>query len=322
MTDRKSELDQFKRINLGEYAASRNFVLDRRASSRHSMVMRHPRGDKLIISRDASGLYYYFNAKGSDSGTIIDLVGSLDGSNLGEIRKTLRAYDGTQVPDVTAPSLPFHVEPATHDAAGVLTAWMQMKDVKNGHPYLTKYRGISLTVQQHPIFNGRIRIDGRGNAVFPHFGPGNTGLCGYELKNGNQRGTTFTGFSPGGLKALHCSRPRDTDREAVICETAVDMLSLATLEGTEKRRFFSTAGQISSLQAGCLRSAASRMPEGSRIIIATDNDVGGQALAARIEDALRSVDIPTVRHIPPSTGDWNDVLLQQGGYDVTEPQPN
>jgi 5S rRNA maturation endonuclease (ribonuclease M5) len=318
MTDRKSELDQFKRINLGEYAASRNFVVDRRASSRHSMVMRHPRGDKLIISRDASGLYYYFNAKGSDSGTIIDLVGTLDGSNLGEIRKTLRAYDGTRASDAPAPALPFNVEPATHDASGVLRAWMQMKDVKNGHPYLTEHRGIAVEVQCHPIFDGRIRIDNRGNAVFPHFGPDNTGLCGFELKNGNACGTTFTGFAPGGLKALHCSRPRETDQEAIICETAVDMLSLATIEGTEGRRFFSTAGQISSLQAACLRSAAMRMPKGSRIIIATDNDAGGASLASKIEDALRTVDIPIIRHLPPSAGDWNDVLLQTRRQDVME----
>ncbi|PHQ33131.1 DUF3991 and TOPRIM domain-containing protein [Rhodopirellula bahusiensis] len=318
MIDRKAELDQFKRINLAEYASSRGFVMDRRASSRHSMVMRHPRGDKLIISRDASGLYYYFNAKGSDSGTIIDLVGSLDGSNLGEIRKTLRAYGGSQLANAPTPTLPFVVEPATHDAAGVLKAWMEMKDATAGHSYLTEHRGISAEVQTHPIFSGRIRIDRRGNAAFPHFGPGNTGLCGFELKNGNANGTTFTGFSPGGLKALHCSRPRDTDREAVICETAIDMLSLATLEGTERRRFFSTAGQISPLQAECLRSAANRMPRGSRVVIATDNDDGGIALASKIEEALRPVDIPIVRHMPPTSGDWNDVLLQKRDCSGTE----
>ena len=112
MMNRKDELDRFKRINLAEYAASRNFVMDRRASSRHSVVMRHPRGDKLIIGRDASGIYYYFNAKGDDSGTIVDLVMAMDGSNLGEVRKTLRGYDGTAARPPTATSLPFKIEPA------------------------------------------------------------------------------------------------------------------------------------------------------------------------------------------------------------------
>jgi hypothetical protein len=36
-----------------------------------------------------------------------------------------------------------------------------------------------------------VRIDSRGNAVFPHFD--GAGLCGYEIKN--QR---FTGFAAGG----------------------------------------------------------------------------------------------------------------------------
>lgn len=319
MIDRRAELESFKRLNLADYAASRNFVLDRRASSKHSVVMRHPRGDKLIIGRDASGIYFYFNAKGSDSGTIVDLVGSLDGSNLGEVRKTLRAYDGSASAQAPCPTLPFSIESATHDATGVLKSWMEMKPAKNGHPYLSKFRGISTETQCDPIFRDRIRVDKRQNAVFPHFGPGKTGLCGFELKNGDQSGSTFTGFSPGGLKALCCSRPRETDREAVICETAIDMLSIADLEGTDGRRFFSTAGQISSLQADCLRSAMQKMPAGSRVIIATDNDEGGRALSAKIHDVLRTSGLEIIDHCPETDdADWNDVLLSIRQSDSTQ----
>ena len=319
MMDRKAELERFKRINLVEYAASRGFALDQKASSRHSVAMRHSNGDKLIIGREPSGLYYYFNAKGSDSGTIIDLVASLDGSNLGEIRKTLRAYDGTATPVSSA--TPAHdVQPATHDATVILNTWRKMKPISgNGHPYLTRFRGISAELQNHAIFNDRIRIDSRQNAVFPHFGPGNTGVCGFEIKNGNASGTTFTGFSPGGMKALCCSRPRPTDREAVICETAIDMLSIAQLEGVENRRFFSTAGQISKTQAEFLRSAILRMPTDSRVIIATDNDDGGRSLAANIHEALRTIDIEIAHHHPEQKGnDWNDVLMQSRFHDQPE----
>jgi hypothetical protein len=44
-------------------------------------------------------------------------------------------------------------------------------------------------------FAGHIRIDVRGNAVFPHID--RDGVCGYEIKNRN-----FTGFAPGGEKGL------------------------------------------------------------------------------------------------------------------------
>ncbi len=320
MMDRKEELEHFKRINLIEYAMSRNFVLDKRSSSKNSVVVRHSSGDKLIIGRDSTGVYYYFNAKGSDSGTIIDLVASLDGSNLGEIRKTLRSYQGGSPKAIRNPAPTIDMQPRSIDTEAVQRVWMKMKPLpESGHPYLTNYRGISARTQHDPVFHDRIRIDSRNNAVFPHFGPGDSGVCGFELKNGNASGTSFTGFSPGGTKALCCSRPRDTDREAVICETAIDMLSVAELEGTDNRRFFSTAGQISSNQAEFLRSAINRMPSGSRVVIATDNDDGGHALDARIREVLRTVNIEMIRHQPQLHGDdWNDVLVRTRKDDSME----
>lgn len=317
MDDRNAELQRFKRIDLCEYAASRGFVPDRRASSKHSMVMRHANGDKLIIGRDSSGKFYYFNAKGSDQGTIIDLTQKLDGGTLGDVRKTLRQFDGSAVVHNPSSTLPFELQPSQHDAARVLATWMNMKTVLNGHPYLTNIRCISPAVQSNPIFRDRIRIDKRGNASFPHFNQ--SGLCGYELKNGNSNGTTFTGFSPGGVKALACSRPRQDDRIAVICETSVDMLSLADLEGTENRRFFSTAGQISPLQAECLRAAVSRMPVNPTVLLCMDNDQGGRKLAEQIREALQSLDVKIVDHFPPKANqDWNDVLKETRRHAPTE----
>lgn len=317
MDDRNTELENFKRINLCDYASSRGFVADRRASSKHSMVMRHARGDKLIIGRDSSGKYYYFNAKGSDAGTIIDLCQMLDGGSLGDVRKTLRGFDGSIHRQAPSSPLPFVLQPSEHNAAGVLAAWMAMKPIQSGHSYLTEFRGISAVVQADPIFRDRIRRDKRNNAVFPHFNQ--SGLCGFELKNGNATGTSFTGFSPGGVKALACSRPRVTDREMVVCETAIDMLSLATLEGTDKRRFFSTAGQISPMQAECLRSAAANMPDGSRVVLALDNDEGGRKIASEIKQALQSSALPLIEHFPPHAGqDWNDVLLERRNVAKTE----
>ena len=47
-----TELERFKiEVVLPEFAASRGYALDRRASSRNSIVMRHPDGDKIIIAR-------------------------------------------------------------------------------------------------------------------------------------------------------------------------------------------------------------------------------------------------------------------------------
>lgn len=323
MDDRKAELQRFKRIDLCDYAASRGFVPDRRASSKHSMVMRHANGDKLIIGRDSSGKFYYFNAKGSDQGTIIDLTQNLDGGTLGDVRRTLRQFDGSNFVQSPSSTLPFKLQPSQHDAARVVSAWMKTKKIPNGHPYLTDVRGIASEVQRHPIFRDRIRIDSRRNAVFPHFNQ--SGLCGFELKNGTAERTTFTGFSPGGVKGLACSRPRESDRIAVICETSVDMLSVATLEGTENRRFFSTAGQISTMQAEWLRTAISRMPADSAVLLAMDNDQGGHKLAEQVRESLQTLDVVVEDHFPPNENqDWNDVLQEtrrHGNLDI-RPQTN
>jgi len=312
---RRDELDQFKtEINLCEYAASRGFVLDRRQSSRCSAVMRHPNGDKVIISRSATRAWVYFNVHAGDSGSIIDFVQARDRVSLGEVRKELRPWlRGGFAPLPASPTLGFALEPSEHDAAHVLAAWLKAKPIGKTHHYLESERHIPPATLMDPIFRDRVRIDHRRNAVIPHFN--HSGLCGFELKNNG-----FTGFSPGGVKGLACSRPRETDREMIICETAVDMLSLAALEGTYGKRFFSTAGQISPAQSTCLRAAADKMPANSMVTLAVDNDEGGRKLAVQIREALASTTLVIREHVPPTSGeDWNDVLRCRTPTDGNSP---
>ena len=55
------ELEGFKTdINLSEYAAGLGFVLDRKASSRNSVVMAAPGGDKIVIARGQDLHWLYF----------------------------------------------------------------------------------------------------------------------------------------------------------------------------------------------------------------------------------------------------------------------
>lgn len=311
MDSRTAELEKFKRLNLCDYAATRGYVFDRKSSSRHSFVLRHATGDKLIVGKAANGTFYYFNAKGPDSGTIIDLVQALDGGTIGDVRRTLRAYEGN--PGISAPSstLPFTLQPSEHDAARVLSTWMQAKPLKSKHAYLTDVRGIPFEVLSAPIFSDLIRTDHRGNALFKHYNQ--SGLCGFEIKNGKIDGSTFTGFSPGGVKGLACSKPREDDHVMVIAESTIDMLSFAALEGTAGKRFFSTAGQISPQQAACLRSALEKMStETTHILLALDNDDGGKKLARDLRDALATAQIPIHDRFPDEIGlDWNDVLRRQ-----------
>ena len=77
LPDRREELESFKsRINLTEYASAQGYVLDRRHTSRNSVAMRGPAGDKVIIARDArDGNWIYFSVTDDqDHGTIIDFI--------------------------------------------------------------------------------------------------------------------------------------------------------------------------------------------------------------------------------------------------------
>ena len=304
MKSRTDELEEMKRIDLCQYAAARGFVVDRKQSSRSSAVLKHPNGDKLIVAKNRNGQFMYFNAKGNDNGTIIDFVQARERCSLGEVRKLLRPWLNGSVSPTPVPTLPIDLQPSEHDVAQVLGRWLQAKPIGQTHPYLENERGIPRTVLKHPAFEDRIRIDSRGNALFPHYNQ--AGLCGFEVKN-----TGWTGFSPGGVKGLACSRPRPQDREMVIAETGIDMLSYAAIKGIEGKRLFSTAGQISPLQAECLRSAFQKMPTGSTVVLAVDHDEGGRKLAQQISDALAPTGCRIVEDIPSRPGaDWNDVLRQ------------
>ena len=305
MKSRTDELEEMKRIDLCQYAASRGFVVDRKQSSRSSAVLKHPNGDKLIVAKNRQGQFMYFNAKRNDNGTIIDFIQSRDRCSLGEVRKLLRPWlNGSVSPPPIEATLPITLQPSEHDAAQVLGRWLQAKPIGQTHPYLENERHIPRTVLKHPIFADRIRIDHHGNALFPHYNQ--AGLCGFEVKN-----TGWTGFSPGGLKGLACSRPQPNDQQLIVCETSIDMLSYAAINGIDGNRFLSTAGQISPMQAECLRTAVERMPSDAIVVLAFDNDDGGQTLAAKVREALTSTGCEILENFPSQPGaDWNDVLRQ------------
>jgi hypothetical protein len=153
-------------------------------------------------------------------------------------------------------------------------------------------------------FAGRLRIDARGNAVFPHFD--RQGLCGFEIKN---RG--FTGFAPGGSKGLWTSQEKPDDKVLIFCESAIDALSYAVLFPDERTRYASIGGQISPQQSELMRAAAAGMPPTAKIVAATDADAQGAKLADSIREAVEVTgrdDLVFVFHQPDGFKDWNDQL--------------
>src|SRR5262249_8588183 len=152
------------------------------------------------------------------------------------------------------------------------------------YPYLEQDRRVPAGVLLSPRFVGRIRMDSRGNTVFPHFDA--AWLCGYEIKN---RG--FTGFAAGGQKGLWVSHTRSDDRRLILTESAIDALSHAALfpDAEDQTRYASLGGKPSRRQMGLLQATIAKLPEEAEIVAAFDADPGGRRLADEIRQVVATV---------------------------------
>ena len=299
-----TELESFKtNIDLRAYAAGQGYQLDTKDSWRGSSVMRHPvSDDKVIIKRGMDGHYVYFSVRDDrDNGSIIDFVQLRQRLSLGTVRKELRPWIG--MPPVSVPSFP--ALPKTEkDRFKVEAAYARMQDAINGHPYLERERAIPGALLAVDCFAGRVRIDDRGNAVFPHFDQ--EGLCGYEIKN-----VGFTGFASGGSKALWLSHELPDDNRLVFCESAIDALSHAVLFPDNRARYASIGGKPNPQQPELIRAAVARMPADSEIVSAMDADADGGKLAEIVRRAVELSgrhDLRFTVQEPFGFKDWNDQL--------------
>ena len=300
---RDQELESFKTaIDLRAYAAAHGYTWDRRESWRGSSVMRHANGDKVIVKRDADGHYVYFSVRDeADNGSIIDFIQNRDRISLGAVRKELRPWIGRAAPARLPlfPALP----PTSKNRLEVEAAFRRMEEAPR-HPYLENERGLPASVLGSPRFAGRIRRDGFGNAVFPHFDL--EGLCGYEIKNQG-----FTGFASGGEKGLWFSHTEPTDNCLVLCESAIDALSHAALFPAPGSRYASIGGQMNPRQPELVRTALLRLPAGAEVVAAMDADPDGRKYAEAVRLAVAGSGRDDLRFTSqePSVGkDWNDQL--------------
>jgi len=299
-----SELERFKtEINLSAYAAAQGYQLIRRESSRNSVTMKHGNGDKIVIARGHDDHWIYFSVHNErDNGSIIDFVQNRQRCSLGGVRQRLRDWIGGGAPYPAPDYYQAEVRKTNKDRQGVIAAFGKMRDVEE-HPYLNT-RAVGKEILCDPRFRGRVKIDGFGNAVFPHFDE--DGLCGYEIKN-----TNFTGLPPGSEKGLWISRCFPDDDTLVIAESAIDALSFHGLHGWPHARYASTAGGWSPKTVDLMQKAASECP-GSKVVLAFDNDDAGRDYEAKAREFLAGCGKDIEAMYPPVAGDdWNDQLKKQ-----------
>jgi len=310
-----SEFDAFKRrIDLRQFAVSLGYQMDRRESWRGSTVLRRG-ADKIVVKRNGNGHYVFFSVRDDDDhGTLIDFLQRRQNLSLGAVRQILRPWIGRPA---ASPQFP-RLEPTSPNRMRVEGAYRRMANAQR-FPYLEHERGVPAAVLLAPRFAGRLRIDSRGNTVFPHFDA--AGLCGYEIKN-----CGFTGFAAGGQKGLWFSRAQPDDRRLILAESAIDALSYAALfpDAQDQTRYASLGGKPSSRQASLLQATIAKLPAGAEIVAAFDADDAGRKLVEMLREIVAGSGLRTGRsdliletRLPADEGeDWNQVL-QNAGLDQT-----
>ena len=218
----------------------------------------------------------------------------------GAVRKELRSWINAPAPAQSFANLAITVP----DVAEVRVQLEMMKVVDGQHRFLEDDRKIPAQILADSRFRDRIKVDSKGNAVFPHWNL--DGACGYEIKN-----RAFTGFSNDGKKGLWRSKTETDDNRLVITESAIDALSYAAIHPNDRTRYVSTSGQPSPDQRTLIKRKFEKLPAGTEVLLALDNDEGGVNIARIIENLFEVVgrsDITIKRHFPIQCKDWNGVL--------------
>jgi hypothetical protein len=163
-------------------------------------------------------------------------------------------------------------------------------------------RGIAKAIYTDRRFAQKIRVDDRGNLIFPHFDK--AGVCGFERKNHN-----FLGFCAGGKKGIWSSNRYATDHRLVVTEAVIDALSYHALFGDSKTRYASTSGAWSETTKQMIWVAAQALPKANgQVIFAYDNDPEGLQYRRDTSEILKESGKSVINHIP-KTKDFNEDLI-------------
>ena len=222
--------------------------------------------------------------QGRGGGGAIDLAMHLKACDFNAAVQWLaQRFPGPQSPALASPPKPLLAIPMP-DAS-------RLPAVKR---YLTAQRRLPDSLLDPLVQTGRLYADPKANAVFLLLGKGNQPV-GAELRG--TTGTAWRGLAPGSRKDLgYFSVGPAQNSEVVLCESAIDALSCATLY--PDRLCLSTAGARPNPAW-----LASLFAQGLSLYCGFDADPTGDHMA----QAMIAIH-PAVQRLRPSQHDWNDVL--------------
>ncbi|KPF78344.1 hypothetical protein IP88_04125 [alpha proteobacterium AAP81b] len=272
--------------------------LDGRESTRNAAKYRHGPGQIVIVVHEGRG---WFDPLGEGRGDVVALAQRVWGGNLGQVRRALRP-----LANLEPARLPVERDRQPVAPIDAKAGWAKARRPSPGSPawrYLVEERGLPTRTVRHAIVADQLREGRRGTVMFAHRAAGRE-VTGWEM-----RGPDYKGYLKGGSKALFRVQAAATPSQRVaIAESAIDALSLATLEGWATSTVYcSTGGGFGPATAAALKAMTG---QGTRLVAATDNGIGGDLLAERLERLATEAGCGFGR-VRPEAKDWNDQLRQQ-----------
>ena len=295
------DFNTFKRnINLPAFAVTYGYEVDKKKTTKTSIAMKSG-NDKVIISKKNSIWVYFSVNDDADSGTIVDFVKNRTNKAMPEIGRMLTAQNGLSDPLPTS----HKVENQSNDISRVKAIFNRCDPFQRSR-YLES-RGLDAELIKSTRFTGRVFVDRHRNVVFPHFQNGQ--VSGLELKN-RDRGLLVKGSK----KTFWRSNSNRNDTTLVVTEAVIDALSYAKLFQNPNELYLATGGGVSASQCQLFAKMLSATNTIKKVVIATDNDSGGDRIAKRLLKTARKSSYTgrVTRHRPPVDGDdWNDELLRR-----------
>jgi hypothetical protein len=301
--DPERELVAMRQLRLVDVAGRYGFVLAPGSEADHASVrMKNPAGDVIVIRQDRARGDRFFNT--ADNGNVIEFVQRRIVGSLADVRQALRPLIGELPPAAAAAGTRPLIDLPAADHTAARQAWMTAKPGIIG---FLQNRGILNATLARPGFQSEIRADARGNALFANRDAAGN-VVGFEISNNGFKG------HPKGCQRTLAVLGSASARRIVVTESGLDALSVAQLEGREDTRYVSLGGAPGRRAFDELRRLAAGA---DLVVIGTDNDAAGEAIAVRIRDALSDLPALAIERGRPSVGkDWNDTLHAAAAADT------
>jgi hypothetical protein len=253
-------------------------------------------GAIIVVVHTSKG---WFDPLSDRKGDVISLAQHLWGLNIGQVRRELRPLAGIQPSYATSSA---DTRPPTPlDATRAWTRATRLLPGSDGWSYLTVARGLPADTLRRANTADLLRAGILGTVWFKHRTLDGT-PTGWEM-----RGPGYQAFSKGGSKVLFWIANPLTATRIAITESAIDALSLATIERwPDHTAYVSTGGGFGPLAAETLRAMVSNGPQ---LVAATDNDAGGHLIAERLHKLAVEADA-TFDRLLPTAKDWNAQLAE------------